>query len=71
MLDHRTALGRRIKTLRESHREGRWSQQTLADRSGLDRSFLAEIETDKANPTVDTLGKIADALGVSIAELFG
>lgn len=38
------------------------SQGTLADRSGLDRSYLSLIESEKRKPTVETLQAIADAL---------
>jgi transcriptional regulator with XRE-family HTH domain len=40
------------------------SQGTLADRSGLDRSYLSLIEGDKRKPTVETLQKISQALRV-------
>lgn len=45
------------------------SQQTLADRARLSRNFVAQIERGESVPTIATLGRIAKALGVSVAEL--
>jgi transcriptional regulator with XRE-family HTH domain len=44
--------------------------QAVAERSGLSVPHIANIERGRRNPTLSTLGKIADALGVSLAELF-
>jgi XRE family transcriptional regulator of biofilm formation len=38
------------------------SQGKLADRTGLDRSYLSLIEGDKRQPTIETLQCISDAL---------
>jgi transcriptional regulator with XRE-family HTH domain len=43
--------------------------QDLADKIGVARSTLANT-LSKGNPTVETLSKIADALGVEITDLF-
>lgn len=43
--------------------------QELADKIGVARSTLANT-LSKGNPTVETLSKIAEALGVEITELF-
>ncbi len=40
------------------------TQKELADRSGLDRSYLSLIEGDKRKPTVETLQIISDALRI-------
>lgn len=61
------ALGVRLKQLRH---ERDWTQEALVDRCGLDRSFIAEIETGKANPTLRTLGRLARAFQIDLAELF-
>jgi len=41
----------------------------LAAASGIGRSTLARLEGGQANPTIETLYAIADALGVSIGAL--
>jgi transcriptional regulator with XRE-family HTH domain len=46
------------------------SQERLAFDSGIDRSYLGGIEREAENPTVDLLDRLADTLGVPVAELF-
>lgn len=61
------ALGRRIKELRA--RFG-ITQEDLADRSGLFRTYLSRIERGTANPTLSMLHALAAALGMPVTELF-
>lgn len=46
-----------------------FSQDELALLSDVDRSYLAEVEEGKANPSIKFLYKIARALKVRISEL--
>lgn len=46
------------------------SQEHLAFEAKLDPSFISEIETGVKSPTITTLQKIANALGVKVAEFF-
>jgi len=41
----------------------------LSDVTGLSQAFLSEVETGKANPTLDSLRRIAKGLGVSLFDL--
>ena len=41
----------------------------LAERSGIAKSTLSQLEAGEGNPTVDTLWAIANALGVSFSQL--
>ena len=61
------AVGRRIRELRK---ERRLSQEKLAKISGKARTYVAEIETGKRNPTVESLFPMVKALGLSLAEFF-
>lgn len=63
----RAALASRLRQLRAARN---LSQETLARRAGLDRSFYAEIEGGKLSPRVDRLWDIAAALQVPVHELF-
>ena len=47
------------------------SQRRLSLRSGIDINTIRKIfqHPTTANPTVDTLGKIADILGVDVSDL--
>ncbi|MBU2740751.1 helix-turn-helix domain-containing protein [Acidithiobacillus albertensis] len=46
------------------------TQEELADRSGLDRSYIGGVERGERNPTLTVIEKIAEGLGVTLAELF-
>jgi transcriptional regulator with XRE-family HTH domain len=46
------------------------SQERLAFDSGADRSYVGGLERGEENPTVDLLDRLAETLGVSIAEFF-
>lgn len=55
--------GERIKALRQSLG---WTQDRLAQEAGVSKSFLSEIENDKANISGDYLLKIANSLNTSL-----
>ena len=46
-----------------------WTQEELADRVGLSVRYIGEIERLQASPTVNVLGRLADALGIEPGEL--
>jgi transcriptional regulator with XRE-family HTH domain len=46
-----------------------FSQDGLAQRSGLNRSHLFRVETGRQSATVRTLKVIADTLGVRVRDL--
>ena len=57
--------------IRELRQARGWTQGTLAAFSGMSISQISLIESGKRNPSAKSLLTIADALGVSIGELFG
>jgi transcriptional regulator with XRE-family HTH domain len=61
-------VGTRLKELREIRNI---SMRTLATKSGLSANALSMIERGKTSPSVSTLYKLADALGISITAFFG
>jgi transcriptional regulator with XRE-family HTH domain len=61
-------VGERLRELREARNI---SMRALATRSGLSANALSMIERGKASPSVSTLYKLADALGISITSFFG
>lgn len=62
-----TALGERIKALR---RERELQQRQLAEKGHLTPSMVSQIESGRLTPSLNTLGRVAAALGVPIAALF-
>ena len=68
----REAISVDVATRLRELREGRGiSMRTLATKSGLSANALSMIERGKTSPSVSTLYKLADALGVSITAFFG
>ncbi len=60
-------ISSRIRSLRR--RQSRTLKE-ISDRCGFTVSLLSKIESGKVNPPVATLEKIAQALGVSLNQLF-
>jgi len=46
------------------------SQETLAERADLHRTYITDVERGVRNLSLETIYKIADALGVSVRSLF-
>ena len=61
------SIGNRVKALRNAKD---LSQDGLANKINLDRTYLSRVEAGKQNMTVETLLKICDGLGVTVKEFF-
>jgi transcriptional regulator with XRE-family HTH domain len=46
-----------------------WSQYDLAEKAKVPQALVSALEVATANPTLETLDRVAAALGVEIAEL--
>lgn len=53
--EHRKALG--------------WSQELLAEKAGLDRTYIGRCENGRQNATLKTIYSLAEVLGVEATEL--
>lgn len=60
-------LGRRIAELRKARG---LTQQALAEKTGYSVEFVSLVERGINAPSVSGCANVADALGVSVAELF-
>ena len=60
-------VGKRIKELR--NRLG-ISQEELAFKSEIHRTYIASLEVGKRNVSIETLEKVVKALEVSMSEFF-
>ena len=69
MSDIGKTIGHRIRELRTQRAE-RWTQEDLAERARISVSFLSMIERGERVAHVETLASLADALGVTLAELY-
>lgn len=59
----RMSLGQRIREIRQSLG---WTQDRLAGEAGISKSFLSELENDKASVSGENLLKIANVLNASL-----
>jgi len=61
------SFGERIRQLRK---EKGFSQEELADKAGVHRTYIGMIERAEKNITLINIEKIANALEVSIKDFF-
>lgn len=60
-------FGNRLRSLRM---EKKMSQEELSFMAGISAAHLGQIERAEKKPTLETIGKLAEALEVSLPELF-
>jgi len=65
--DLKTLLGSAIKAYRASLGI---SQEELARRAGLHRTYVSDLERGARNPSIESIEKLARALEISVAALF-
>ena len=66
MRDIQKQLGATVRALRLKRK---LSQDVFAERAGLHRAHVGEIERGESNVTLQTLKIIADTLGIRIVDL--
>jgi transcriptional regulator with XRE-family HTH domain len=62
----RTILAENIRAFRKEHD---LSQEELADRCELHRTYIGSVEREERNVSLSTLEVLSLALGISVAEL--
>lgn len=62
----REALARNLRKLRQ---ERGMSQEDLADKADLDRTYISSLERRRYAATIDVLDKLAKALGADPSDL--
>ena len=65
--DLRKRLATNLRTLRGT--QG-LSQEALADAASIHRTFVSQVERELKNVSLDSIRKLANALGVDPVELF-
>ena len=65
--DTKKILADNIRLLRAVRR---YSQEAVAEIVGVGQNQISELENEHANPSLDTLIRIADAFGVGVSDLF-
>jgi len=64
--DSSKRLGENLKKLRLKKK---MSQGDISRKLNVDRAYISSIENGRMNPTLSTLEKLAEALGISSSEL--
>jgi len=59
-------FGLAVRHFRETHG---WSQELLAEKADLNRSYLGEVERGRVIPSLATAQKLASALEISLSGL--
>lgn len=58
------------KRVREERKKLGISQEELAERAGMHRTYVGMIERAEKNITLENIQKIADALGLKLSDIF-
>ena len=65
-MDIRQRLASNLRRLRGEHG---WSQEDYADRAGIHRTYVSDIERGARNPTITVVEKLAVPFGIAADEL--
>lgn len=65
-MNGRQLLAWNLRRVRVSHG---LSQEKLAADAGIDRAYLGGIERQTENPSLDLLDRLAETLGIALADL--
>jgi transcriptional regulator with XRE-family HTH domain len=66
-IPHPPKIGKNVRRLRKRMN---YSLDQLSGRCGVSKGMLSQIEGDRTNPTLATIWKIANGLGIPLEELF-
>lgn len=66
-MDLKQMIGARIKEIRT--KKG-ITQEQLSERMEINPKYLSSIERGKENPTLNTLIRLSESLGVDLSEIF-
>ena len=67
MTDTIKIIGERIRAYR---RQAGMSQEALAEKAGLHATYIGQLERGEKNATIETVEKVASALGLPMEKLF-
>ena len=66
-VDIQKGFGERLKQLRKQED---FSQEELAAKAGLHRTYISDIERGARNVSLQNIEKLANALGLKIKDIF-
>jgi transcriptional regulator with XRE-family HTH domain len=65
-MDVRRIVGKNVRKFRQA---AKLTQAAMAQRMGVDRTYIVGLEKGERNITIETLAQAAKALGVKVARL--
>ncbi|WP_100868566.1 helix-turn-helix domain-containing protein [Novosphingobium kunmingense] len=65
-MEIRERLARNLRRRREANN---WSQEEFADRAGIHRTYVSDLERGRRNPTITVVEKLAKPFGVTASEM--
>ena len=67
---HRDTSSKRLgENLKKLRLKKKMSQGDISRKLGVDRAYISSIENGRMNPTLTTLEKLAEAIGINSSEL--
>jgi transcriptional regulator with XRE-family HTH domain len=57
------------RNIRRMRQDKSWSQHDLANEAGVRQALISSLEIATANPTLESMEKVAGALNVRLADL--
>jgi transcriptional regulator with XRE-family HTH domain len=67
---HRETSSKRLgENLKKLRLKKKMSQGDISRKLGVDRAYISSIENGRMNPTLTTLEKLAEAIGINSSEL--
>lgn len=58
------------KAVRKIRKKQKISQEEFADKCGLHRTYISDVELGKRNVSLENIERIANALGMTLSEFF-
>lgn len=65
-MDIRDFFARNLRRLRQ---ERDWSQEELAGRADIDRTYVSALERSRYSASIDMVARLADVFGVSASSM--
>lgn len=65
-MDIRARLAQNLRRNREAMG---WSQEEFADRAGIHRTYVSDLEGAKRNPTITVVERLAKPFGITASDI--
>ncbi|UOK65309.1 helix-turn-helix domain-containing protein [Paenibacillus sp. OVF10] len=63
-------MNQKLTALIDARKKNNWTQDQLAEKAGISRAYLANIERGEYSPSLKVAQRLSQLLGLSIDALF-